>query len=455
MKLSLRSALPRIAVVVVVALVVVVASIAIPPALAPSTSVNAVENPEYNLSNIVPEEPDASGEVTVEESSDRGTALVDLAHGNRITEEEIQPLTAAIRDAGYRVEFLETTLGIRQRLAEADAFVVIDPGSSYSNSEINAVESFVENGGRLAMFGEPTQGAVAGPLGGVVLQTNEIETLADRFKIDFGSGYLFDMQSNDGIYRNIFATPDGQDGVVSGVDRVAMHTATRVSVRDGRTVLTASDGTRLSRGDDPGSYAVGVRSGNVLAFGDATFLTGGNYQVVDNERLIGNVVSFLVSGDRRRSLLEYPGNVAPNPSIRYTSAELLGSAQSLGLDFRERGEAPSLVLETGRVTPSETDVLVTTFADLDNGTTRGTGISVTDEAVLVPGFSGAREGLAVVHAPRDGEIDVVIAADTASNAEEAASILADRGLFEYAVSNSTLVIRQGGDSGSGDGGSGF
>jgi len=448
---SLRSALPRIAVVVVVALVVVVASVAIPPAVAPSSSIDEIENPEYNQSNIVPEEPDASGDVTVEESADRGVALIDFAHENRISEAEIQPLTAALQDAGYRVEFMDSTLGIRQKLAEADAFVVIDPGASYSRTEVDAVESFVENGGRLAMFGEPTQGAIAGPFGGVTLQTNELEALADRFRIDFGSGYLFNMGSNDGIFRNVFARPDGQGGVVSGVDQVAMYTATRVSARGGQTVLTAADGTRSSRGDAPGNYSVGVQSGNVLAFGDATFLTGGNYQVVDNERLIGNVVSFLVSGDRRRTLLSYPANVAPDPSITYTSADLLGAAQSLGEGFRERGENPTLALESGA--RSGTDVLVTTFADLDNGTTRGTGISLTGEEVSVPGFSGPREGVAVVRAPENSEIDVVIAADSASNAEEAASALADGNLFQYAVSNSTLVIRQGGDSGfGGDGG---
>ncbi|MFB6296818.1 MAG: hypothetical protein ABEH66_08300 [Halobacteriales archaeon] len=466
MKALLRSALPRIAVIVVTALVVVVAAVAVPPTLAPTddnetpdsaipgSGFGEVENPAYNLSNIVPEEPDASGNVTVEETSDRGVALIDLAHGNRITEEEIQPLTAAIRDAGYRVEFLEFSTQLRTKLARADAFVVIDPAQSYARVEVDAVESFVENGGRLAMFGEPTRAALAGPFGGLTLQTNKLEPLADRFRIDFGSGYLFNMGSNDGIYRNVFARAGGQSGVVSGVDQVAMYTATRVSTQGGQTVLTAADGTRSSRGDAPGTYPVGVRTGSVLAFGDATFLTGGNYQVVDNERLIGNVVSFLVSGDRRRTLLNYPANVAPDPSITYTSADLLGAAQSIGGDLRAGGENPTLSLESGA--GSGTDVLVTTFEDLDNGTTRGTGISLTDEEVSVPGFSGPREGVAIVHAPENSEIDVVIAAHGAPNAQAAASALVDRTLSQYAVSNSTLVIRQGDDSGFGGGsGGGF
>lgn len=452
MRASLRKVLPRIAIVLLVALVVVVATVVVSPTITPGPTIDRIDNPAHDLSNIVPEEPDASGNVTVEVASDRGTVLIDFAHTNRITAEEIGPFTTAIRDAGYRVEFLESTFGMEAKLSESDAFVVIDPGGRYSETEVDAVESFVEKGGRLAVFGEPTRASVAGPLGGLVRQTNQLENLADRFGIDFGSDYLFNMRENDGIFRNVFATAGGDGDIGSGVDRVAMYTATQVSATEGRTVLTATDATRSSRGDAPGRYSVGVRAGNVLAFGDASFLVGGNYKVVDNEGLIGNVVSFLLDGERRRTLLDYPANVEDDPSIRYTSADLLGAAQTLSGEFRGGGEHPRLTLEAGRIDAAATEILVTTFDDLANRTTAGTGIDLTDEEVSVPGFSADREGVAVVRAPEAGQFDAVIAADTASNAEGAVDILADGELDQYAVSNSTLVIRTAGGSEFDDGG---
>lgn len=449
MRPSLRSALPRIAVIVLVALVVVVAATVIPPAVAPSDDIEPVENPAYDLSTILPEEPEATGDVSVAEAPDRGTVLIDLAHGNRLTEEEIQPLTTAIRDAGYRVEFLDSGRELDEKLSEADAFVVIDPGEGYTDREVDTVESFVEKGGRLALFGEPTQGAIAGPLVGIAVQTNHLESIADPFGIDFDSGYLFNMRDNDGIYQNVFANATSTQGVVSGVDRVAMYLATRVSARDGRRILVTGDGTRLIRGDAPGQYSVGVRTGNVLAFGDATFLTGGNYQVVDNDRLIGNVVSFLVEGERRRTLLDFPANVEDDPSIRYSSAGLLEAAQTLGEAFRGGGDAPGLVLEDGEITPGETDVLLATFDDLANRTSPGTGVQLSGDRVSVPGYSADQEDVTIVHTPAGSEIDVVIAADTVSGAEDAATALAEGTLAQYAISNSTLVLTGDTDGGFG------
>ncbi|NIS29664.1 MAG: DUF4350 domain-containing protein, partial [Actinobacteria bacterium] len=62
---------------------------------------------------------------------------------------------------GYEVELLEARDDFDRELSRADAFVVIDPGVSYSDAEATRVEAFVDRGGRLLLVGEPTQAAIA------------------------------------------------------------------------------------------------------------------------------------------------------------------------------------------------------------------------------------------------------------------------------------------------------
>jgi hypothetical protein len=52
-----------------------------------------------------------------------------------------------------------------------------------------------------------------------------------------------------------------------------------------------------------GPHPLAVRTENVVAVGDATFFEGANYRVADNDRLVSNLVSFLVSGDRTRGVV--------------------------------------------------------------------------------------------------------------------------------------------------------
>lgn len=421
--------------VFVVTLVVVVAGVVgVPAVIGPGDG----HHPEYAVDALVPERADSTGEPTVEPRNHSGVVLVDVAHFNRFDPEDVEPLLRTVTAAGWEVDLLELDEDLDRELAGADAFVVVNPGRRYTEAEAGRVEQFVDRGGRLLLLGEPTQAQLSGV--GIVTRTGKMNPLSTQFGLEFGEAHLYNMVEHDGNHLNVFARPDGGAAVTDGVTRAALYTATAVQVREGRAVLYAGDGTRSARTDAAGSYPVAAVNGNVLAVGDSTFLRHGNYQVVDNERLVGNLVRFLLGGRGGQLLRSYPGLVSEDPSIHYTGPALLPAAQAVAEDVRTAGERPTLALNR-RVGPDRTDVLVTTYGFLAQRGALGTGIrSATGSRVLVGRYESNATGVIVVRAPAEG-YDLVIAADTPERARQAAGLLGDEGIGRYLVDDRTAIVR--------------
>lgn len=430
---------------VTVFVVVVVLTIAVVSAstIAPTFDQGAdgpEERPEYDTAKLVPDRPPAEGQITTERG-DAGVVLIDQAHSNRVNKEDLQPFEAALSQRGYTVEYLETKANFDEQLARAGAFVVLDPGISYTDQEANRVESFVDSGGRLLMAGEPSQLGIqqVGFFAILVPLPARIGPLSSRFGIQFSEGHLFNMESNDGNHLNIFARGTGT-ALAEGVDRTAMYTAAAVDAQEGTPVLVATEGTRNARGDVTGEYALAVRSGNVLAVGDRTFFERGNFRVADNARFLENVIVFLTTGDRERTLLEYPAIVGTPPDIRYTEPDLLDAAQAIGGSLREaRSTNPSVLLESDTVTTRDAEVLVTTFDYLDTHPGIGTEIDVSGDTMSVPGYESSPDNVAVIHYTDDET--VVVAADTPEHAEAAADLLVNQQFEPNAISDRTVIIR--------------
>lgn len=423
------------AVALVVTIVVVVAAAALAPVV---FDANPAAPPEYAVDDLVPERAPAEGEVEVERRDEAGTVLIDVAHGNRMAVDDLQPLLSAITAAGYEVDLLESNEDLDRSLARADAFVVINPGVAYAEAEAARVEAFVDRGGRLLLVGEPTQAALTGVQ--ISTQRNRLGSLAARFGFGFGDSYLYHMASRDGNYLNVFAEPAGGSPITAGMSRAALYTATTVQTRDGRSVLLAGEGTRSSRTDATGTYPVGAIDGDVLALGDSTFLERGNFNVVDNERLVGNVVTFLVSGSKTRSLETYPAFVGDDPTVHYTAPALLPAAQRLGTDLRARGQQPWIALGGRNVNPDQTDVLITTYDFLAQRGDLETGVTATDRRIRVAGYESNSTGIIVVHAPAEG-YDLVVAADTPGRARQAVGLLVNGELEQHVLNDRTAVVR--------------
>ncbi len=402
------------------------------------------DTPEYDTATLVPDQVATDGTIEGDSRADSGTVLIDLLHSNRVSKDDLEPFTSAIQAAGWNVEYADGGDNFQTELSGADALVVIDPGREYAPEQVDQVETFVDNGGRVMMAGEPRQLAIqqAGLFAVIVQQENNLGPLATRFGITYGDTYLYNMESNDGNFKHIFGQAADDSELVSGVDEMAMYVATSVRTSEGTSLVEAESGTIQDRTGATGEYSLAVQNGNVVAVGDKTFLQRGNYKAVDNDQFLGNVVSFLTAADRSRTLLDYPAIIDRDPTVRYTSLGLLDAAQEVTADLKaSRPGQPRVVLEQDRAEAGETDVLITTFDYINRNPGLGTGIRVADGQVSVPGYESDTEGVYVIHKPSSG-YDLVVAGDNPERTKDAVDRLtASGGLEEQAISDSTVVVR--------------
>lgn len=259
----------------------------------------ALNNTEYATDDLAVTEIPASGRITPDVEGE-GTVVVDDAHVNEFDRRSIQPLVEAFVRAGYNVTFYSGS-DLDERLENAAAYVVFDPGGEFSDGEIDAVRNFTDDGGRVLLFSEPSQVVVSSTgFGGAQLSvdTGGGERLARAYGLSFKTSYVSNQERNDGGYKNPIATPVGP-AAESG-EAVTLYTATRVVSLAGEseTLLRLPPGSASSGDDDTGPFPVGVRSGNLVAVGDTTFLGVGRYNVADNEAFLAYLIEWVLSSER-------------------------------------------------------------------------------------------------------------------------------------------------------------
>lgn len=427
----------RVAVFVVTILVVIAGSL-VGPVLSAVGPPSQPVSP-YGHIDLVPDRDTATGQIdAVRGPIDQKVVVIDTSHGNRLDEAALNPLETAITQAGHRVELVESRADLGFALREADAVIITDPSVPYSPREANVVESFVDRGGRLLLLGEPDQAALSAA--GIESAPSHIDSIAPRFGIEFGRSALSDLHENDGNHRNIVGT--GTDSAVgSRVDRAVFYTATHVDARGGQAVVVSPATTESDRAGR-GPHTLAVRTGNVAAVGDTTFIQRGNYRVENNERLVSNLLRFLLTGDRARDVRDYPFMVPADATVRYTSSIFVSPAQRFKHTLARHGIIVDIELDTGTVLAADTEVLITSYRYLEDHPTVAdkAGMSVSDGEVSVPGYTGPSLAVVVIHTPDSG-FDLVIVSDTP---ERTASAIGDIAVGKHAdatISNSTIIIR--------------
>jgi hypothetical protein len=294
----------RVAVLGLTVAVVLAVAGAAPTVLQSDDEPATLETPEYDPGVVALDPIAATGTVEPDpdaSADEEGTVLIDRGHGNRFARADVEALVDALVRQGYRVEFY-TSGDLATHLEDADAFLVIDPGTEYPPGDVDDVRQFTGNGGRLVMVGEPdrTEIVSAGFFGASLQrQESRLTTLASSYGMSVDTQYLYNQEHADGTFKHVLARSTGE-GDLDDVKETALYTAAAVTARDGTVVLRSAPNTHKSGSDEvTGEYPVAVRKGNTLLLGDGTFMRGDRYRVADNEHLVAYVAEFMIEGDYR------------------------------------------------------------------------------------------------------------------------------------------------------------
>jgi hypothetical protein len=295
-----RTLATRLAVAAVVAAAVVAVAFAVPTVLDPGPDREPLTTPEHDPAALATTPLPAEGTVDPgsEAGDGEGVVVVDATHSNRVDRADLAPLVRGLTAAGYRVRFYEDGT-LDAALAGANAFVVVDPAEEFERNEFLTVLTFTNEGGHVLLVGEPNRiaGSSRSGLSGDV-QESALTTLAARYDMSLGTGYLYNLETNGGNYEHVVSESTGESAL--DLDRVVAFTAAPVHARRGTVLLRTTPGTYEAGSDEPGRHAVAVLNGreNVLLLGDSSFLRADRFNVGDNERFVSYVVEFLVSGER-------------------------------------------------------------------------------------------------------------------------------------------------------------
>ncbi len=330
----------------------------------------SVSTPDYVKLQLpaVPISTAAAGPTAAPSAS---TILLDAGHSNRFTQDEIQPFASALTQRGARLVLNTDTDELASQLKLASSYVVISPSQAFSPAEVGLIQSFVGRGGRLVVFTDATRGVTEYDYMGYATGTRPdvdfVLPLLEPFGLSINGDYLYDLSTNEGNFRNVYLKAAPGSDLTSGLGIVTLYGTHSVTTEGGSALLVGGQGTLSSKTDalpdeasqDGWAAAAINKDGNVLAFGDFSFLTSPYDLVQDNQLLIGRVADFL-STPRGATLADFPQLfLGPTVSLFVTS-ELQMTAQltdAVG-ELQSTLSGAGLQLRTVQRAPAEGDRIV-------------------------------------------------------------------------------------------------
>jgi len=287
-----------------------------------------VQQPAY-ASFTVPEPPTPSAKpALVAAPAQTGkVVVVDAYHGNQYYPNEIEPLVTALSARGARVEFDKGVAPLAVQLKYASAYAIFSPSIGFSGEELRAILQFVDSGGRLLVFADPTRSlyTLDSNTGATVIlpDVNYANPVLASYGLTFVNDYLYNLQENEGNFRNVKFTEFAEAPLTAGLKMVVLYGVHSIQTNSGLALVSASAGTSSSVSDQAAAYAPLVLSANgqVLAAGDFSFLTSPFNQVADNGLLLGAVADFALAGQRTPSLVNFPYLFDDGPVNLVTAGE--------------------------------------------------------------------------------------------------------------------------------------
>lgn len=242
-----------------------------------------------------------------------GLVLFDTIHGNQFAMTEVEALTGDIKQRGGQVELLNDTTLLEYKLKYARAFVTISPSIIFTADEARILKNFVERGGRLLVFTDATRNSIyfdyisGNPI--VFSDANAANSLLGPFDISINNDYLYNLEKNEGNFRNVFFDSFAKNELTFGLKQVALYGTHSVESPSGLILLRGTESNFSSANDanDPAQGGAALsENGNVAAFGDFTFMSSPYNNYTDNAALISNLADFALSGRQKITLDNFP-----------------------------------------------------------------------------------------------------------------------------------------------------
>ncbi len=378
-----------------------------------------------------------------------GLVLVDMAHDNQLQMPELSVLAGRLAARGHRLASW-TGGSLEEALLEAGAFLVAVPLEFYDEDEVSAVEEFVDSGGRLLLIGDPTRYHLLeddwGWISGIDSDAPYLNSLSASFGITFVDDYLYNVQSNEGSFRNIRLSDWGESELTAGLEAIVFYAAHSLAVAEEMAIIRADGDTWSSATDRAGGLIVAAQAaqGRALALGDLTFMTEPYHTVRDNSQLIAQIADFLTGAERTFSLSQFPLSFGPKAALIFTNNPDLGPGQLQLVDdlqeaFDESGR--SLVLAEER--DSRADAIFAGLysqADPVTDTLAALGVTLTYTVTQPPEDHKDDRDDNELTPPEDdaGSSDE----ETMEDAAEKEQTVSIEGLGSYSMSGTALITYQ-------------
>ena len=353
-----------------------------------------------------------------------GLVLLDTSHSNGFSSREILTLRTRVVAQGYDLELLgnfarrsepDRRAVLADRLREADSLIVITPLISYSSAEVDLVEDFVRKGGKLVMVSDPGR-------------RDQMNTLAQRFGIQFRPDYLYNQAENDFNFQNIYIRDFQPDELTAGLETIVLYTSGSITT-SGPGLAVADARTKSAVAENNGDLYVMARAAqrNVVAISDFTFMIPPHDSAVDNDRLLSNIIDFATTSHRTFDLADFPyfyqnGDDA-GVQIILGRPELLGNATDLKAGLEGYGISASI----GGAEDVSRD---TVFLGLHDDALQvrqylqAAGVRVDDTVGIPNGLELEPDGTAITVLDREGGRHVlIILADTPTGLTRAVTAL--------------------------------
>jgi len=338
----------------------------------------------------------------------RGPVVVDLAHYSAVERNRFQPMASALAAAGVDLRFWLPTVALdeassfadfpdqsealQKTLANASALIVISPFFLYNDAEVQIVERFLLDGGRLLVISDPDiEGDAA----------RDTNSLASRFNVVFNEDYLYDTVENDANFTHFFQGGFFDQALALEGSRVVFYGGRSIDgavtpqVRSAPTTLSSlrtgqSGFTTVAIGGVPANDTYG----RVLALSDFDALTDPYVARYDNRRMLDFVVSFLADGARNQTIADFPEFLGKQVALIVESNDPVGAdAVSKAAELQRVLELSGRTLQLGATNwltesnaASNADLLyMAQFEDASRSTTLLSDMGFTlEERIITP-----------------------------------------------------------------------